>query len=149
MSDVGTYRLDAYEKRADIADARMQYIGRGLIRDETSIHVEGLPGDVPGLVRRQEHHHRGDILPGSLARFKGMAATRRRSMSSMVTPSCWARTRRLSSDSAVRFTPGQTELTLMLCVANCCAAVLVRLITLLHRPRWRCPRSPYRQSRRY
>jgi hypothetical protein len=62
MSDVATYRLDAYEKRADIADARMQYIGRGLIRDETSIHVEGLPGDVPGLVRRQERHHRGDIL---------------------------------------------------------------------------------------
>jgi hypothetical protein len=26
MSDIATYRLDAFEKRADIADARMQHI---------------------------------------------------------------------------------------------------------------------------
>ena len=26
MSDIATYRLDAYEKRADAADARMQHV---------------------------------------------------------------------------------------------------------------------------
>src|SRR5438093_11971433 len=50
---------------------------------------------------------------GSLARCSGMASARRRSMASNVSPSCWARTRRLASERAVRVTPGQMALTLI------------------------------------
>ena len=58
------------------------------------------------------------ISSGSFARFSGMTAARRRSISCKLTPSCCARTCRLASDRAVRVTPGQTALTLILCLAN-------------------------------
>src|SRR5262249_42925451 len=66
---------------------------------------------------------------GSFARPMGIAWVRRRSISSRLTPSSWARTRRLASERAVRVTPGQMAFTLMLWVPSCCAAILVRLIT--------------------
>ncbi len=67
---------------------------------------------------------------GSLGRPSGIAASRRRFISSTDTPSTRARVATLASDSAVTVVPGHTALTLMLCRASCWAAVRVSEITL-------------------
>src|SRR3989449_128803 len=67
---------------------------------------------------------------GSFGRPSGMAASRRRFISSTGTPAWRARVAAVSSDRAVTVVPGQTALTLMLCGASCWAAVRVSEITL-------------------
>src|SRR5262249_42171113 len=66
---------------------------------------------------------------GSFGRPSGMAALRRRSISSTVTPSEAARTRRFASDSALSVVPGQIAFTLMLCWASWSDAMRVMLMT--------------------
>src|SRR6266446_3711758 len=66
---------------------------------------------------------------GSFGRPSGMAALRRRSISSTVTPSAAARVRKLASESAVSVVPGQMAFTLMLCGASWRAAMRVILMT--------------------
>jgi hypothetical protein len=85
-------------------------------------HVEGLTGDVACS---------GDARNTTMAAMSsGSFALQRDHLGSTtfhlstLTPSCCARICRLASDNAVRVTPGQTELTLILCLPSCCAAVL-------------------------
>jgi hypothetical protein len=52
MSDVTTYRLDAYEKRADTADARMQRIEAKI--DTVIEHLTDMRVELSGLRGRVE-----------------------------------------------------------------------------------------------
>src|SRR5262249_41803452 len=66
---------------------------------------------------------------GSLGRPSGIAAFRRRFISSTLTPSARARASTLASESALVVVPGQIALTLMPWAASCSAAMRVRLMT--------------------
>jgi hypothetical protein len=66
---------------------------------------------------------------GSFGHPSGMAAWRRRAISSTVTPSSRARCARLSFDSAVTVVPGQMALTVMLWRASWSAARRVMPMT--------------------
>ena len=99
-----------------------------LLRDDAAVDVVGLASDVPRPGRGQEHGHRGDVLGvvGALQRDV-LGAETVHLLNRDARP--FGRTRRLASDNAVRVTPGQIELTLMLCLPSCWDAVLVRPMT--------------------
>src|SRR5438128_2167910 len=80
------------------------------IEDDAAVHVERLPGDVARARRGEEHGQR-------------------RNISSTVTPSEAARTRRFASDRALSVVPGQIAFTLMLCCASWSDAMRVMLMT--------------------
>src|SRR5262245_27746254 len=97
---------------------QVRVVARTSPRDQSKMMPPSTLNDCPVILRapgEARNTASAATSSGSFGRPSGIAALRRFSISSTVTPSEAARTRRLASESALSVVPGQIAFTLMLC----------------------------------